>query len=238
MTASVRQVLVIDPGATNPSATTYGTPFAAATLAGSTLVCFATCDQSAGGVVPSSVADAINGAYTAGAAAADPTNVASGVWSLTNAASLTNAQAITATYSTSVTYRGLIIVEVTGVPTSGVIVGSSAALNNSVAPGTNNITTGTAALGSSPILLLGVSQNVTGVAATQVPLAGTLDTSIATGWQWAIGQVTARVETQNVANPGTLAALFSSQGSDNYIGLMIGLLGVSSAPRLMGQTWL
>jgi hypothetical protein len=89
--------------------------------------------------------------------------------------------------------------------------------NESVNPdGADAVATQTAALGSSPALLVAVSEHVAGLPGTaKTPLVGTGFTSVLPVWNWNGAEGTSTdpssiVESRYVANPGAIAATFTS----------------------------
>lgn len=117
-------------------------------------------------------------------------------------------------------FTSMTLVEVQGVVSSP-LAGHSSAKPASGGSGTNNISSGTAALGSSPVGMLGFCCNISGNNTPAVPLAGSAFTNEGSSWAWNVGAVQARLEWRNFASPGTQAALFSAQDSDTFATFMI-----------------
>jgi len=123
-------------------------------------------------------------------------------------------------------YNAIRMQEVTGVSASS-LVGSAAAIQSSLAPGTNNIQTGTDTLGTNPVIIIsfGINDNDSG-SGTFNPLADTSATDDGTGWLWDLSSPIMRQQHQNLSNPGTRGAQFSAQTTpnDHYQSFMIALL--------------
>jgi hypothetical protein len=132
-------------------------------------------------------------------------------------------------------YPGGVIAEVAGVVTTGGLAGHNAAI--ATVSGTNSATSGTAALGSSPVMVLGFSFNDSTGTSPYEPAAGTGFTSAGTGWQWNLSGPTIRMEYENVANPGTKAATFTPSGSDNFVTFMVALLDAASSSNQASIAW-
>jgi len=128
------------------------------------------------------------------------------------------------------------IVEVTGV-TSTPLLGHHAG-QASLTAGTDNVTSGNAALGSSPCIILGLS--IASENLTSVPATGTGNTSQATVWKWDQAQFNARIQFRNVSNPGTTGSNFSALSTDFYQTVMVAFLdsGGVLPPLLTGQAWM
>lgn len=104
-----------------------------------------------------------------------------------------------------------------------------------VGSGTDNISSGTKALGSSPV---GIWSGCYCDTAAAAPNASSLSnvTNLGTSWIWTQGTPAARFQFRNVANPGTLGATFSSLGSNNFNTFMVAFADASDV--LQGQIWL
>lgn len=109
------------------------------------------------------------------------------------------------------------------------IINSSINYQTGVGTGTDNVTSGTAALGSGNIGLLGLTYNDTQTGGTFVPGAGTGFTSLGTSWIFDTGQANMRSEFKNVSNPGTLGATFSSVSTNSYVTLMLAVADTGGA---------
>jgi hypothetical protein len=133
-------------------------------------------------------------------------------------------------------YNAAIVIEATGVVTTGGLAGHNSG-SGALVSGTDNATSGTAALGANPVLVIGFGINETETCTTWVPATGTGFTSLGTSWQWDTAQVALRTEYKNVANPGTMAATFSPSGSDTYDTFMVALTdsGGAAAVPWFGQ---
>jgi hypothetical protein len=118
-------------------------------------------------------------------------------------------------------YPGMVIAEIAGVST---LAGHSGLINNVSSAGVNNLSSGAVALGSSPVIVVGFCFNDTATNTPYVPSAGTTALNAGVMWTFDRGQPTARLQYQNVANPGTTAALFGAQFAPNgYVAFMVAL---------------
>jgi hypothetical protein len=105
-----------------------------------------------------------------------------------------------------------------------------------VGSGTDNISSGTKALGSSPIgLWSGCYCDTAATAPGASSRSNTVD--LGTSWIWTQGTPSTRFQYRTVANPGTLDATFSSTGSANYNTFDVAFLDAATAayaPPLAG----
>lgn len=121
-------------------------------------------------------------------------------------------------------FPGMVICEIAGV-TAAPLAGHSALINSISATGVNNLSSGAVASGSSPVMAVGFCFNDNRATAPYAPLTGTTAPSnLAAMWNWNLSQPNARLQYQNVANPGTFASQFSSQSAPNeYVAFMVAL---------------
>jgi hypothetical protein len=129
----------------------------------------------------------------------------------------------TITLSTSYeNYRGLLIVEINGTSASP-LVGSSGNIQDGLAAGANNVTSGSIAVAANqtPALLLALSMNTsggssdTGGSGFGGPGYGTGFTPIAQMWNWGLNLGT--FESAPVSSAGSVAALFNAPDLDSYV---------------------
>jgi hypothetical protein len=115
-------------------------------------------------------------------------------------------------------YSGCVAMELTGVTT---LVGHAAQRQTSIASG-STISSGTAALGSSPVIIVVACINISEAGGTYVPLASSGWTSDGTSWAFDLSQNILRVAHKVVLNPGTTDGNCVAQGSssDSYITFM------------------
>jgi hypothetical protein len=151
------------------------------------------------------------------------TNRAGGAASLAlllavNAAAAGTGPTVTTYLSTSgdsEDYQANLICEVSNVSASP-LVGSSANVQNALAAGTNNVTSGniTVSAGQVPCLMVAMSMNTSATAINQNPLAGSGMTSISSSL-WAFhnvgANITSTLATQLITTAGTYAATFNNQ---------------------------
>jgi len=120
-------------------------------------------------------------------------------------------------------FAGLAASEVSGVTS---IIASSHAYPT-VGSGTDNISSGSKALGSSPVgIWSGCYCDTAAAAPGASSRSGT--TNLGTSWVWNQGAASTRFQFRNVANPGTLDATFSSTGSNNFNTFMVAFLDATS----------
>ena len=227
MTSSVRQIVFHDPGA--PGFAAYiQTSFASATLAGSTLLIFSTVSNFAGTVVqlaqnvaggsPAATGDATNGTYSTVEIGTDTGNQGWGIFAFQNAAAVSAGTTFTANFSAGDDYIGIVIVEVTGVATSSIITSVKNLAQVVAGAGTDNITSGTAVLGSSACITIAMSAD--GVNSSG-PTHGTGFTDLGSGWGWGTG-----------TNPGPSQGL-ESAGS----GRCLDVPGLNTANATLLDIW-
>jgi hypothetical protein len=135
--------------------------------------------------------------------------------------------------SASAFYEGIVASVFSGVSS---IVDTSHAYPTAVAAGTDNISSGSKALGSAPVGIWSVCYDDTNTG-TSAPAASSRSgtTDLGTGFTWDTGQTNARFQFRNVANPGTLDATFSSISSNNYNTFMVAFLDGAGVPTITAQ---
>lgn len=216
------------------------------TLPGSTLVVWGGCSaaqtfapqaaQNSALGSPAPTGDATNGIYTQAENVTDPTgDSVMAAFTKQNAAIVTAGTLFTVNYSGSCDFNSMMVMEVTGVsPVS--LIGHSGLVTSVGSSGTDTINSGTAVLGSSPVMLVA---SCYGSNLGSLANVGSASASAGTAWDFTTSPIL-RVETQHVSNPGTMASYFSPTQGDIFIVVMLGLLETTSAlpPSLMGQTWL
>lgn len=127
---------------------------------------------------------------------------------------------VTLTVSGNDDYNAATVSEVTGVLASSVL--GHNAVQNSYTSGTDNILSGTAALGSGLVLIVGFSSNDFG-ATTGVAAPGTGNTDDGRLWVFDQPAGIARFQHRIVSAPGTAGSNFSAPTSDHWQTFMIGL---------------
>jgi hypothetical protein len=119
-------------------------------------------------------------------------------------------------------YKGVLISEIAGT-TGAPLVAHSANIQDGLGAGSNNVTSGSIAVGAdqTPGLLVALSMNTTGGSSDLGgsgfggPSAGTGFTPVATMWNW--GTNLATFETAPVTAAGSVAALFNAPDTDSYV---------------------
>jgi hypothetical protein len=119
-------------------------------------------------------------------------------------------------------YKGVLITEISGV-TATPRVGHASNIQDGLAAGTNNVTSGPIAVGAgqTPALLLAVSVNTSGGASdtggsgASGPAAGSGMTSVATFWDW--GANLATFATAPVTSAESVSAVFNAPDTDSYV---------------------
>lgn len=214
------------------STPTFTYSFTSTTLAGSLLISCSTCSNDVGHTI-STVADPVNGNWTLVGQQVDPGNQSQAIFKVENALAVPSSDVITSTPGGSEDYQGGCLMELTGVPTSATIAGYIGANVSS----SGSISTGTTAMGSANILLVGFFQNDgDGVGP---PTHGSGFTSQGTGWTWDTGAQEFLVQTMQVANPGTIGATATaSNGASTFVAQAIGILGVGGGPTPFSQSML
>jgi hypothetical protein len=247
VSASVRQIFGGWSGAS--AANFFSQSPTLTTLAGSTLVAITTCPDNADSPTyyPSSMTDPVNGGWgggTYGVANLVLDNTAgaqsAGIIVLPNALSVSTAQSFTSYAMNALSggapqnadFQGAIILEITGAATSS-LMAAVVGQNQTVASTTTNaITSGNYSAGSSAGLMIGVSINQTANGATPAPVVGTnvAWASEGTNNYWVDGSNLATIEIVHLANPGTMAADFTSHQatSDTYTNFVFGILDAIS----------
>ena len=230
MTSSVRQVSFKDPGA--PGFAAYiTTTLPSTTLQGSTLIvistvsCYANtqpqANQNGPAGSPGATGDLTNGQYTPLVLMRDSNTSATqaiAMYVLQNAAAVTSGTQFVANFTAVDDYIGIIAIEVTGVAANSLVAFGNTVISVAGA-GTNNLTTGNVALGSNPVIVLGLASADLN---SNLPNAGTGTTSQGQGWGWGSANG-ARLVSQNFSNPGTAGVAQSSVAADEYLVLSIAL---------------
>jgi len=124
-------------------------------------------------------------------------------------------------------YNAAICVELTGLSASPLL--GHNATQASYTAGTDNAVSGTAALGSSPGIILGFA--IADVSLSSVPATGTGNTSSSVVWKWDQAQFNARLQYRNASNPGTAGSNFSALTSDHYQVFMMAFADASAATK-------
>jgi hypothetical protein len=224
MTSAVRQVAFYDPTPTSGGASAWTAYFSADTLAGSTIVVFATKSNFASNNFGTGdCSDGVNGVYTSLNLVYDTGNQGWASYYFPNAAVIPAATGvlISTPYED---YIGTVAVEVTGVLAAS-LAGHTGAVATPGGSGTDNISSGTAALGSAPVIIVAIANSDSNGLLASV---GTGFTSALATWQWDGAGPSARVESRNVANPGTAGATFDAVGADTLGCLMVALLDLTA----------
>jgi hypothetical protein len=123
---------------------------------------------------------------------------------------------------TNENYKGVLITEISGT-TGAPLVGHSGNIQDKLAAGSNNVTSGGIAVGSGQTLglLLALSMNTTGGSSDLGgsgyggPSVGSGFTSVATLWNWGVDVAT--LETEPVTAVGSVAGLFNALDTDSYV---------------------
>lgn len=245
MTSTVAQSAYHEP-VIPPDGTNRGwdqVQLAANTTAGNTLALFSTISsfvgtlpqtaRNAGQGSPAATGDPVNGTYTQADLLNDTGNEAWASYYVQNASSVSSSQKFTVNYTATDDFYGCAVAEIAGVTTSS-LAGHHAAVQTTSGSGTDNVSSGTAALGSSPVLILGLCTLDFNVSTT--PAVNSF-TSLGTGWGskgWGLGRDVSRMAYKNSANPGTAAALFSSLAADTFGTLMMAFTDSGSPPPPTG----
>jgi hypothetical protein len=119
-------------------------------------------------------------------------------------------------------YKGILITEIAGVTTTP-LVGHASRIQDGLAAGTNNVTSGPITVGSAqtPALLLALSMNTsggssdTGGSGFPGPAAGSGMTPVATFWNW--GQNLATFVTATVTDPESISSVFNAPDTDSFV---------------------
>jgi hypothetical protein len=121
-------------------------------------------------------------------------------------------------------FNASVIVEVTGVQASS-LAGHHAAIVHTAGAAIDNVSSGAAPLGSSPVLMLAFGYNVTNDS-TFTTNAGSAFTSDGSMWQWdyGAGNQVARLEHLRIQDPGSMDAKVSATGADYYACFYVALL--------------
>ena len=133
----------------------------------------------------------------------------------------TAADTITVNWSND-NYKGILITELAGTTTAP-LVGQASAIQDALAAGTNNVTSGPIAVAAAqtPALLVAVSVNTSGGASDlggsgyPGPAAGSGMTPIATFWDW--GATLATLVTANVTTAESVSSVFDAPDTDSYV---------------------
>jgi hypothetical protein len=230
MTSYVRQCKFFDYG--NPGEQAWiSTTLPEATLQGSTLLIFGAVSFYAGTRPSANInptqndgyptGDVVNGQYTELQNFVDTQNdsyLALGLYIKQNANAVPSGTTFTQNYTAGDDYIAMAVVEVAGVSANSLIT-SQNVVQVSLASGTNNITTGNAALGSNPCIVIGLS---VGAANQLEPNPGTAANSQNTGFGWGSAN-SALIESQHFTNPGSNTIYFSAPGTDDYMTVTVAL---------------
>jgi len=119
-------------------------------------------------------------------------------------------------------YKGILITEVAGVTTTP-LVGHASRIQDGLAAGSDNVTSGpiTVASGQTPALLVAVSMNTsggssdTGGSGYPGPAAGSGMTPVATFWDW--GQNLATFVTATVTDAESISSVFNAPDTDSFV---------------------
>ncbi len=119
-------------------------------------------------------------------------------------------------------YKGILITEIAGVTTTP-LVGHASRIQDGLAAGSNNVTSGpiTVASAQTPALLVAVSMNTsggssdTGGSGFPGPAAGTGMTPVATFWDW--GQNLATFVTATVTDAESVSSVFNAPDTDSFV---------------------
>jgi hypothetical protein len=119
-------------------------------------------------------------------------------------------------------YKGILITEIAGVTTTP-LVGHASRVQDNLAVGTNNVTSGpiTVASTQTPALLLAVSMNTsggssdTGGSGFPGPAAGSGMSPVATFWNW--GQNLATFVSATITDPETISSVFNAPDTDSFV---------------------
>lgn len=119
-------------------------------------------------------------------------------------------------------YKGILITEISGVTTTP-LVGHASTIQDGLAAGTNNVTSGPIAVtaAQAPALLLAVSMNTSGGASdtggsgAAGPAAGSGMTPVATFWDY--GQNLGTFVTATVTGAESVSAVFNAPDTDSYV---------------------
>jgi hypothetical protein len=120
------------------------------------------------------------------------------------------------------------------------ISGASSILNSShnrqagAGAGTDTLTSGTKALGSSPVGIWSFSFDDSSSNLPFAPGIGSGQTNLGTSWIWDTAGPGIRVQFRNVANPGTTGATFSPAATNDYNTFMFAVLDSAPPDILMG----
>jgi len=119
-------------------------------------------------------------------------------------------------------YKGVVIAEIDGATTAS-LVGRAADIQDGLAAGTDNVTSGNVAVASDkvPALMVGLSMNTSGGSSDLGgsgyggPAAGTGFTPVAQFWQWGVNLAT--LETALITSAQSTAAVFDAPDTDSYV---------------------
>jgi hypothetical protein len=123
---------------------------------------------------------------------------------------------------TNENYKGVLITEISGT-TGAPLVGHSGNIQNKLAAGSNNVTSGSIAVGSgkTPALMLALSMNTSGGSSDLGgsgyggPSAGSGFSPVGTLWNWGVDLAT--FESESVTAAGSVAGLFNALDTDSYV---------------------
>lgn len=135
---------------------------------------------------------------------------------------MNTANPIIVRFNNSGDYEALLCFEVANVTATPLAGHTGQAL--SLVTGTDAATSGTAACGAVPILMIGIAVNGNDAHSPWVPSVGTGFANYTTAWLFNLAQASLAYEYQTFANPGTKAATFTpSGGTDDFTVMMIAL---------------
>lgn len=232
MPSSIRQIGIFDSGAANSFVQQVNISFPGSTLAGSTIVVFGTISNFAGTVIQS-CSDNKNGSYNTldiqnGGTGTGLQSVGS-FW-LPNASILTPSDVIAIQCSAADDYRGGCALEIVGTSATPLLA-HKLTITNVGSAGTDNVSSGTAACGTNPAIIIGFGYNITNDSSFPIN-AGSAFTNDGKMWifTYGSGNEVAQLEHRNLSVPGTTDTKFSSTGSDYIAAFMVALqdAGVSA----------
>jgi hypothetical protein len=220
MASSIRQAAAFTDAA--GAGASIGLAFASPVLAGSVLVAFVTNDTGTADPTSITVADTVNGAWPAALQnIRDATNqdrITAFVFrGTTGSASGTPTVTVTFATPTNPTFRGICILELTGVDPT---VAAQSAGQGQLTPttGANAVTSGnTATLTQQPNIVIGFSMDTAG---TGTPATGTGYASSGTGFGFG-GTALARVESKNTSATTAVAATFTAAANEGHVTVVI-----------------
>lgn len=137
-------------------------------------------------------------------------------------------------------FLGLFLIEVSGVATTGTVVGHNGQAQDALAPGSNNVSSGNIVLSSAqvPCIIVAAAMNTSGNSSSgRTPTVGTGFTQINTAWNFTLGLGNlACFAYRRITVAGTYAATFNQPGTTNEDYACVAVALLETPPdTFMGQ---